>query len=66
MEVLTTSLGSVIGALVSGLLSTGGWDERSVTVQAISLLALVLLWKTYVPCDVLREKPVITVITPKE
>ena len=69
MEVLTTSLGSVIGALVSGLLYTAGWDKlviTSITVQAISLLALVLLWKTYVPYDVLREKPVITVITPKE
>ena len=55
--------------MVSGLLYTAGWDKlviTSATVQAISLLALVLLWKTYVPYDVLREKPVITVITPQE
>jgi MFS family permease len=66
---MSTSLGSVIGALVSGLLYTTGWDKlviTSVTVQVISLLALLLLWKTYLPYDVLREKPVITVITPKE
>jgi len=66
---MSTSLGSVIGALVSGLLYTTGWDKlviTSVTVQVISLLALLLLWKTYLPYDVLREKPVITLITPKE
>lgn len=66
---MSTSLGSVIGALVSGLLCTTGCDKlviTSVTVQVISLLALLLLWKTYLPYDVLREKPVITVITPKE
>ena len=66
---MSTSLGSVIGALVSGLLYTTGWDKlviASVTVQVVSLLALLLLWKTYLPYDVLREKPVITVITPKE
>lgn len=64
----SSSAGSVLGALVSGVLYTAGWDKlviTSVAVQVISLLALLLLWKAYLPYDVRREKPVITVITPK-
>jgi len=66
---MSSSFGSVIGALVSGVLYSAGWDKvviTSVAVQAISLLALLLLWKTYLPYDVLKEKSIITVISPKE